>query len=41
MSFLGAVDIGGTEIAAGIVDERSQVVARRSEPTPSAVPIGL
>ncbi len=32
---IGAVDIGGTKIAAGIVDERGQVLAWRSTPTDS------
>ena len=36
MGLLGVVDIGGTKIATGIVDERFRVVARRSAPTPSA-----
>jgi glucokinase len=36
MSIVGAIDIGGTKIAAGIVDGDSRVLARRSAPTPAA-----
>ncbi len=36
MSVIGAVDIGGTKIAAGIIDGGSRVLARRSAPTPAA-----
>jgi len=36
VSVIGAIDIGGTKIAAGIVDGDSRVLARRSEPTPAA-----
>lgn len=36
MSIIGAVDIGGTKIAAGIVDADSRVLARRSALTPAA-----
>ena len=36
MSIIGAIDIGGTKIAAGIVDGDSRVLARRSAPTPAA-----
>ena len=35
MSVIGAIDIGGTKIAAGIVDGDSSVISRRSEPTPA------
>src|SRR4051794_25850458 len=32
------VDIGGTKVAAGVVDERGVVLERRQEPTPSHSP---
>lgn len=36
MSAIGAIDIGGTKIAAGIVDGDYRVLARRSAPTPAS-----
>ncbi|MGV8909852.1 MAG: ROK family protein [Propionicimonas sp.] len=36
MSVIGAVDIGGSKIAAGIIDEDSHILARRSAPTPAS-----
>src|SRR5579863_5476249 len=33
MPMIGAVDIGGTKIAVGIVDERGKVLARMQAPT--------
>ena len=35
MSIVGAIDIGGTKISAGIIDGESRVLARRTAPTPA------
>lgn len=38
MSLAVGVDVGGTKVAAGVVDEQGQIIARTRRPTPSRSP---
>ena len=38
MSLAIGVDVGGTKVAAGVVDEKGAILAQRRRPTPSHSP---
>ncbi len=40
MSLTIGIDVGGTKVAAGVVDERGKIVEKLRRPTPSASPAG-